>query len=257
MIAEYIESLLTPAPKWAKRMEFVNEAIAIEARARRCREAWAPHQQHTKAAILDAMKSCDQYRTVVVVGSGPCLDIPLAALADKFEQVKLIDIVHPLKSRRHDWKHVEHITRDITGQMDTVYLTPGKLPQMYVPNIYHDVQNIDCVLSVNLASQLPLKPLHYLANKISHAENDLIHFAKNLVAAHLQWLSGFSCNVALICDKAWEKLDGNGKVIEVNDPLYGLISQKSTKEWYWDVAPIHETGSEFSLRNHVGYWANF
>mgnify|MGYP000492359994 CR=1 FL=1 len=257
MIAEYIEALLTPAPKWAKHMELLNEAIAISARAKRCCEAWAPHQQHTKEAIIDAMEACDQHRIVLVVGSGSCLDIPLAELANKFKQVILIDVVHPLKSKRHGWNHVVQITQDITGQLETLYNHPETLPEMYAPNIYHDVPEIDLVLSVNLASQLPIMPLKYLADKMSHDEKELNRFAKNLIRAHFTWLSGFTCTTALICDQAWERLDATGKLIELDDPLYGLISQKTTREWYWDVAPTHETGTDFSHRNHVGYWANF
>lgn len=257
MIAEFITSLLTPAPKWAKHMDFVHEAIAIEARARRCRKAWAPHQQHTKEAILNTVKGCDQHRTVVAVGSGACLDIPLVELAGIFEQVVLIDIVHPLKLKRHGWNHVTHITQDITGQMETLYNNPGKIPEMWVPDIYHDCPAIDLVLSVNLASQLPIIPLKYLADKMSHDENELERFAKNLVTAHFKWLSGFTCATALICDKVWEKFDVSGNVIETENPLYDLIAQKSTREWYWDVAPLHETGREFSHRNCVAYWENF
>ncbi len=257
MITEFLTSLLTPAPKWAKRMEFLNEAIAIEARARRCRDAWAPHQQHTKEAILDAIKVCDQHRTVVVVGSGACLDIPLAELADIFEQVLLIDIVHPLKSKRHSWNHVKHVTLDVTGQMETLYDNPEQLPEISIPDLYHDVPEIDVVLSVNLASQLPVIPLKYLAHKTFHDENDLDRLAKDLLVAHCRWLSGFTCTTALICDKAWAKLDVSGNVIETSDPLYGLISQQTTREWYWNVAPRHETGTEFSHRNSVGYWSNF
>ena len=257
MISEFLTSLLTPAPKWVKRMEFLHEAIAIEARARRCRDEWAPHQQHTKEAILDAIKACELHRTVLVVGSGACLDIPLAELADIFERVLLLDIVHPLKSKRHAWKHVVHISLDITGQMETLYNNPGKLPEMYVPNIYHDCSDIDAVLSVNLASQLPVIPLQYLAHKHPHDVNDLDRFTKNLLVAHFKWLSGFTCATALICDKSWERLDGNGKVLEVDDPLFGLISDTTTREWYWEVSPSHETGTEISRRNRVGYWSNF
>ena len=49
--------------------------------------------------------------------------------------------------------------------MDSLYLNPETLPDMYVPDIYQDRPDIDCVLSVNLASQLPIKPLQYVANK--------------------------------------------------------------------------------------------
>ncbi len=257
MITEFITSLLTPAPKWSKRMGFLNEAIAIEARARRCREAWKPHQQKTKEAILDAVKACDQTRTIIVVGSGACLDIPITALAGIFERVMLVDIIHPLNSKMHGFKHVVHITLDITGQMEALYHNPKCLPEFYAPNFYHDLSNIDFVLSLNLASQLPILPIKYLAQKTSLDENELNQFARNLIKSHFVWLSGFKCSAALICDKSWEILDLSGKVIETDDPLYGLIPKENTWEWYWNVAPIHENGNGFLHRNRVGYWSNF
>ena len=257
MIAEFIESLLTPAPQWAKGMNFLHEAIAIEARARRCRDAWIPHQKHTKEAILNAIQTCDQHRTVLVVGSGACLDIPLAELAETFERVILIDIVHPLKVKRLGRQNVVHVTLDITGQMESLYHNPETLPERYVPDIYHDCPDIDVVLSVNLASQLPVMPLKYLAHKLSHDVNELDRFAKNLMKAHFTWLSRFTCTSALICDTAWERLDVKGKLIEWDDPLFGLIAQRPMREWLWDVAPTQETGTEYSRRNRVGYWPNF
>ncbi len=257
MITEFITSLLTPAPKWSKHMGFLNESIAIEARARRCREVWKPHQQKTKESILDAIKACDRTRTILVVGSGSCLDIPLTELARIFERVILVDIIHPLKAKKHGFNHVTHITLDITGQMEALYHNPTSLPEFYVPDLYHDFSDIDFVLSLNLASQLPIMPIKYLMHKSSLDENILNQFAKNLIKAHFLWLSGFKCPTALICDKTWEKLDLSGKTIEIDDPLYGLIPQKNTWEWYWDVAPAYETGTEFTHRNRVGYWSNF
>ena len=257
MITEFVESLLTPAPRWAKRMGFLDEAIAIEARARRCQEAWAPHQRETKDAVLDAVSACENFRTALIVGSGACLDIPLPELATIFQRVMLVDIVHPLKSGKHGWDNVVQVVMDITGQMEALYHHPNVLPEMSVPVSFHDDTDIDCVLSVNLASQLPIMPLKYLEQKRSHNEDELERFTENLLAAHFTWLSGFQCSTALICDKTWERLDASGKVVEVNDPLYGHLSQKTTREWDWDVAPIHETGTEFSRRNRVGYWSNF
>lgn len=63
--------------------------------------------------------------------------------------------------------------------------------------------------------------------------------------AHFIWLSSFSGVTALICNTAWERQNGNGQLIEWEDPLYGLVEQKTTREWYWDVAPRHETGPNF------------
>jgi len=257
MIFEFLTSLLTPAPKWARRMGYVHEAIAIKARAKRCQVAWASHQNKTKTAILEAVKERVQNRTVLIVGSGACLDIPLRELADIFERVVLVDIVHPPKSRSHGLNNVVHVTLDITNQIEGFYNNPDVLPDAKVPTIYHDFPDIDFVLSVNVASQLAVIPLHYAALKLAHEDDALIAFSKNLIQAHFKWLSGFKCPSALICDRMWELLDPAGKRISVEDPLYGVNLNAPSEMWCWDVAPLVETGAGFARRNQVGYWPNF
>ena len=80
MIIEWIRSLLTPCPKWARKMGYLAESIAIQARAKRCSAAWAPHQEQSRQMILQAANQCEQKRTVVIAGSGACLDVPLLEL---------------------------------------------------------------------------------------------------------------------------------------------------------------------------------
>lgn len=261
MILEYIESLLVSAPKWARHMGYVREAIAIEARAKRCKANWASHQNNTKAAILEAVETRDQNRTVLLVGSGACLDVPLAELAQIFERVVLVDVVHPRKSKRHGLDNVVQVDLDITGHMATLCSDPGILPDVISPTFYHDFPDIDFVLSVNVASQLPVMPLQYLAKmtgrKLSHDDDVLDSFSKDIIAAHFRWLSGFKCPAALICDRAWERLDLSGKLLVSDDPLYELNMIMPAKEWYWDVAPAKEIGANYARRNRVGYWSNF
>ena len=257
MIAEFIKSWLTPAPKWARRMGYVREAVAIEARAKRCHAVWAPHLDKTKAAILDAVTGRKQNRTVLIVGSGACLDIPLAELAEIFERVVLVDIVHPLKSKTHGHDNVLQVTLDITGMMQDLYKNPHHLPEVKIVNSYHDFPDIDFVLSVNVASQLVVMPFHYAGCKLTHDDVASMGFAKKIIQAHLTWLSGFKCPGALICDRSWERLDPVGKLIDADDPLYGNILPNPVQDWYWDVAPIAETAGGFACRNRVGYWPNF
>jgi hypothetical protein len=42
MIFEAIQHFITPAPEHIKKMGYLREAIAIEARAKRCKNAVAP-----------------------------------------------------------------------------------------------------------------------------------------------------------------------------------------------------------------------
>src|SRR5579871_6065867 len=96
MFAELIEYAITPCPRYARRMGYLYEAVAIRARAARCRAAWAPHQERTRALLRRSLARCPRRRKAVVLGSGACLDVPLAELAAAFGEVVLVDVVHPL-----------------------------------------------------------------------------------------------------------------------------------------------------------------
>ncbi|WP_054762978.1 hypothetical protein [Methylomonas koyamae] len=54
MIAEFIHYLGTRTNPGARRLGYAGEAAALEARHRRCREAWLPHLAATRAALLRA-----------------------------------------------------------------------------------------------------------------------------------------------------------------------------------------------------------
>jgi hypothetical protein len=122
MIAEALEWLVTPCPPYARRLGLLTESIAISARHRRCRKAWAPHLAATQQAILEAIERTPRRRTALVMGSGALLDVPLAELADAFEHVLLVDLVHPWPARlktRH-LPQVTHVTDDVTGALEAV-----------------------------------------------------------------------------------------------------------------------------------------
>src|ERR1700722_10129196 len=112
MLAELIEYALTRSPPYARRMGYLYEATAIRARASRCGTAWAPHQERTRYLIHKAVARCKQRRKVVVLGSGPLLDVPLTELAATFGEVVLVDVVHPVTTawRRRRFANVRTVT---------------------------------------------------------------------------------------------------------------------------------------------------
>src|SRR5437762_463756 len=99
MLLEWLESLATPCPPEIRDLGYRRELIAIGARQRRCRAAWAIHIARSRGAILEAMGLVPRRRTAIVLGSGRLLDVPLAELAREFERVVLVDALHPLVSR--------------------------------------------------------------------------------------------------------------------------------------------------------------
>jgi hypothetical protein len=97
-------------------MGYIKELIAIEARHRRCRAAWAPHLENCKKLILDAAGGIP-HGQVTVLGSGLLLEVPVEELAVKFEDVALVDIFHmPAVERRvRRLSNVRLVTTDLTG----------------------------------------------------------------------------------------------------------------------------------------------
>ncbi len=80
MLAEWFRHLTTPCPRPLRDMGYLKELIAMDARHRRCREAWVSHLEACKNVILDAALDVTRgvpRRKAVVLGSGLLLDIPI------------------------------------------------------------------------------------------------------------------------------------------------------------------------------------
>jgi hypothetical protein len=63
MLAEWWSYLTTPCSPEARRMGYLRESIAIRARHRRCRHAWAPHLAKTRQGLVS-------YRVLPVIACG-------------------------------------------------------------------------------------------------------------------------------------------------------------------------------------------
>ena len=116
MLAELFAWMTTPCPAAARRLGYLRESIAIEARYRRHAERWRPHLEKSKAVIEEA-SSNSSAAAAVVLGSGPLFDIPVEALADAFDVVELVDIVHPKRARQiaAGFANVELKTSDVSS----------------------------------------------------------------------------------------------------------------------------------------------
>ena len=127
MLAELFAWMTTPCPAAARPLGYLREAIAIEARYRRHAERWRPHLEKSKA-----VSNSSRRRRAVVLGSGPLFDIPVEALADAFDVVELVDIVHPKRARQiaAGFANVELKTSDVSGAADPdVRYGPGRFGQ--------------------------------------------------------------------------------------------------------------------------------
>jgi len=244
MLAEALAWLFTPASATARRMGHLAESIAIAARHRRCRAAWAPHLAASRQALLASAYAAPGRRIALVMGSGHLLDVPLAELAARFDAVWLVDIVHPWSSRRQARRHgnVRLIELDLTECLENSVDAPP------IPSAFLDQAGIDWVASVNLISQLPRLPQRCLRERSTMDEAAIAGYGEALMTRHLEWLARFQAPVCLLTDIEQTRLDRHGNPIESRDFRPLLAGWQVASEWRWDLAPPGELrGGETAL----------
>lgn len=261
MIVELIEYLTTECPADIRRLGYLKEAIAIKARYRRRCIAWMPHLARSRALIADAARECARHRTVLILGSGLLLDIPLAALAPMFERVVLVDVVHLRQARRAAARHPNAalLAADVTGLTDGLSdrIRGGwrgtPVPQ---PSLFHDDPTIDLVVSANLLAQLPIMPAAAL-RRAGADEGAIRDFRRATIEAHLAYLTGFQAKVCLITEASRETVDRDGGILRIDDALHGVRLPPEDAFWSWEIAPPGEIGRRIGIRNRIVGFADF
>ena len=85
MLFELLEYFVTPCEPVFRKLGYLKELIAIEARFRRVGQHWGLHQSRTRDFILEAIKRHEYKQKAVVLGAGLLFDIPLQALSEKLQ----------------------------------------------------------------------------------------------------------------------------------------------------------------------------
>lgn len=219
MLVEALTYLLTPCSRPARRRGYLSQAIALEARWKRCHRAWQPHVEECRTVVRAAMARCGSHQRVTVLGSGLGLEIPLDDLAATFGEVVLVDMVHlpSLRRRVRRFANVRLIERDVTGAVADL--------------------DADLVVSANLLSQLPLLPLDRLAAATAPANRAA--FARHLIENHLNWLCRLGTVACLVTDVDRRTCDGD-RVLDRQDALFGADLPEADREWLWTIAPRPE-----------------
>ncbi|WP_299625071.1 hypothetical protein [Pelagibius sp.] len=243
-------------------MGYRREISGIAGRAAQCRESWHPHLEATKQVIETAAQACARRKTVLLVGSGLLLDVPLAHLSRSFERVILADIVHPRHTRKQarGYGNVELVQVDITDIARPVfdYVRKGRRGALPHGNPDHFLdQDIDLVASVNLLSQLAFIPCSYLrAKRPSLPRDDLERFERQIVETHLRWLARFAGRVALITDYKREEQGSDGTLCRKNI-LGGLVLPPFEESWTWRIAPRGTVFHDLDVRHKVAAYSDF
>ena len=264
MLAEWFRHLTTACPAPLKRMGYLKELIAVDARHRRCREAWAPHLRHCHDLIGKATENI-RHRKVTVLGSGLLLDIPIEELAAAFEEVALVDILHlPMVEKRvRAWPNVRLVTLDLTGVAEATWrhVSQGRTGALPAPEVdTGPFAESDLVVSANLLTQLPLLPMGLVQGMgRGYEDGDVKAFAKRIVGHHLDFLMALPGRTCLLTETERVIVGGPrddegdsevGDVVETIDPLFGNVLPAAAvrKHWTWDIAPRPEINRHIDLR---------
>ncbi len=238
----------------ARKLGYVYESIALQARYQRCQAQWAPHYALCRQAIEEAAQG-QQGERILILGSGLLHDIPLAQLSMQFEEVFLLDLVWLRSARRtaSRFSNVRCIEHDITESLAA--LLEGRY-QVATP-VWGVDQRFDVVVSLNVVTQLPLLPARWMLQR-QVAEVDIDHYGRALMSAHLDYLRRFKhAHVCLIADRRIQERDRTGRQVDGIDPWWGLTPPVADKTWWWEAVPLKE-GRGYSRRHQVGvsYWRN-
>lgn len=261
MLSEWLTWLTADCTKPARKLGYLRESIAIRSRYRRCKTAWQPHLENSRAALLASLHTCRNFRTALVFGSGLLLDIPLDELACRFEQVYLVDVVHLPEVRRVVRRHanVRCIDLDISGFIEhMVALSPERI-ELPPPKYFLDEPDIDWVASVNLLSQLPLLPRDSLRARFPTLdETTLEAWGTRLMRQHLEYLAEFPAPTCLLADMEQTIHDHNGAVIEAIDFAAKLgLDIGASQQWRWDIAPPGEIAPDILSFHRVAALARY
>lgn len=251
MLAELLAWVLTPASLDARRTGHLTAAVSLWSRAARCRLDWHAHEAQCHAVVAQACDGLALRRTCVVLGSGLVRDVPLALLAERFERVELVDVVHlwPARwaARRH--RNVELVDLDITGTTDLLLDRATGISDP-LGRLGRDA-TIDLVISANCLSQLPLLPMEQAAKRRGLAQIRYPDLGRRIVQGHLDALRRFSCRVCLLTDSEGIDIDADGREIERYDLLEGVKLPPADVDWDWLLAPIGEFSPDHAIHHRA------
>jgi hypothetical protein len=256
MLAELFASLTTPFPRTPQRMGYLAEQIAIRARERRCRSAWAPHLAASRTMMLEVAHGCQRRERCVVVGAGLCLDVPVIELARLFRDVVLLDVGFlerggPANLRRIVW--------DATGSLERWHADPAMTDTQALdvddPGWPPDAGEPDLTISASILSQLHLRPALWLGRGRNRAADFEDRLADRLGRLHLAWLAGRPGRRLLITDLAEITQDRRAQTVgETPTAASRLGLPVPDRHWIWNLAPIPEVSRDQGISHGVGAW---
>ena len=206
----------------ARANGIASEQAAIVARYLRCRSQWQPHLENCRSFILAGAEKARGSRRAVVLGSGCLLDIPLAGLSRRFEEVVLVDAAQPL--------HARMAARRLGNVRPVALSLVAMGPASPVYRSWRGtVREADYVVASMLLSQLPPP----------RAVTPGTDWRRDLIAAALADLCTGAEAACLITETSCN-LRGSGGETQAEDPLHGVAAPPALERWGWPLAPPGE-----------------
>lgn len=257
MLREAFDYLSTPCPPLVRQFGYLSEAVALGARHRRQRKAWAPHVAECRRFVSEAASRVPRGGRALLAGSGLLIEIPLPDLARRFDEVVLADVVHTWSVRREvrRFANVRLVALDVTGTLEPLAETLAGKASPPAPNP-PDLpgERFAFAVSCNLLSQLPLLPMAAIDRHAPHIpDGERAAFAQALARSHLDWLTRSAHVAALFTDTENLWLE-RGRPVEREDSTWGLALPPPDRTWSWDIAPAPEEHPSLDLRHTVGAW---
>ncbi|MBF0406169.1 MAG: hypothetical protein HQM10_02360 [Candidatus Riflebacteria bacterium] len=282
MIREFFRYLFFRCSSDARRLGYLYELIAFEARIERLEKFWVPHFEKCRNFISEGIKHvAGAKRNVVVLGAGTCLEIPLEKLVESFEEVWLVDMLFSEKIRKtfSIFKNLHFVETDVLAgwhkNSERLFkdFTNGNVRDYthYMPDTKDFWQKLPCeidlLVSANMLSQLSLFPEEFLLKKHHHGkakswEETVNQFSSQLFRLHLTDLFKASKVLIIISDIKKCIFKKNNTVEQVQ--LYPEMVFNSndfeqaflTDEWNWNFAPSPEISLNESHVHKVkaGLW---
>lgn len=255
MLAELLIWAGVQATPEARRLGYARAAVSLWSRRRRCARDWAAHEQNTRAFALDVAARCKRKDTVWLLGGGTLSDLPLTELCVQFRRVVVFDIAWLPGARQaaKRFANLELRLGDVTGIAQPLAEwrqgMPLPIPQA---DAMLDLDPVppDCVLSLNVLSQLPLLPMEYVQRQgISKTSAET--FGRALLQAHLDGLQRFDCPVGLTADARRVWRSRAGEVVLSESAVLDIALPKQERSWIWPVAPRGEIDPEAGLEMTV------
>ncbi len=268
MLRELLTYWRTPCPAEIRKMGYLREAVGISARYRRRKANWLPHLLNSTSLIMEAVELCDRKRKALILGSGALYDIPLAQLAQRFESVILVDLIHLPAARRavskfpncHLLQHdVTELLTDLQQHFRRSDINADRTLAVAQPQHFLDDNQIDLVVSANILSQLHLLPLDFVRRRYRRLDKErreernvrLDRFAAAITRAHLDYLRRFAAITTLICDVAKVVINKQGETVDVESAINNVELPFVGRRWVWDIAPRPEIHRSYSLQHWV------